>query len=286
MSLIHRIAYMRLRTILLITIVVVLIPMYTPLSAILPLPVSDNVMKAYEYWQTIKPGDNIWISALVSAEYWGQHGGALVGEFGMILQRGGRVFFTGNDPTAIMNMDRLVDATPIAKDLQAQGKGYGVNWIFLAFHPQGESEMYALLANLQIGSKDAKFNKPYSEYSIMTNIKTAKDFKALTSYSYDFSFWIRIFVDVYGGGYVPIWTEDFLVQSLIWFNLGRAQGTIMGINDCGAFEKLSSSGFKPASVIATTNNLIGLLFIGALIIANLRFLEERKAAGIMGKVKS
>ncbi len=280
---------MRLHTILLVTITIVLLPKFLPIARILPLPIGENVRKSYDVLKSLKAGDTLWIPVLPTQEYWSMYGGVFIGIFTMMLENGVNVVFTGSGPQQVMDFNRLVAATPLAVQLDSQGKGYGTRWIFLAFHPSGESELYSLLSNLKIGLNDAVYNRPYSDYPIMTTLNDASDLKAMTGYTSDFRLWIRVYVDNYKGVFVPVYTEDFAVESMVWLGLGKLGGTVMGINDAAAFEKLADPGYpvyKPALEVASTNNLIGMWFLACIVIANIRFLDERRAARAEARVKT
>lgn len=274
-STLRKIAWARQGYFVLITIVLVLIPLYVKMS--LPVPVTESVQKEYEFLQTIKAGDYALFIGACNAMDWPMYGSVYVGVLNEVLRHGGRAIVYGGDAIVLADWANLQKNTPKAAELAATpGRGYGVDWIILAFHPGDEASLNLLLSNLWIGERDALYGKSYSEYPIMRDLKTrtGTDFKLVHVFGPGFTANFRIYVDKWGIGYLGTYSGDTKVEASQYVALGRMKGAVMGMADTAGLETLTGI-VGPGLISSNTMNLYGLLALGCILISNLLMIASR-----------
>jgi hypothetical protein len=259
-----------------ILLIVFVIPMVSPLG--LPISVSANVIKWYDYIEDLPAGSVVMIDFGYSGGGEPELGPMAVAVYHHLFSKEGIKVIAMS--TSIEGPQLWDKAMAEINPEQRHGAQYGVDYIHIGYISGGETAMAAVGKDLRATTSTDYRGTPLDQYPIMDGIVDATSFDLIICYTTggdQSEGWVRQWYTVYGTPYLCSVLAMMVPTMLPYQNAGQIISVTSGAQ-AGEMEflvRVPARGIKSADVITLTH-ILCLIYVA---IGNIAYLGKRFLGG-------
>jgi hypothetical protein len=245
------------RWIYLLLIVVVSIPILSPIG--LPVPISKSTMMSFDLIEKLPKGSKVLVSSVLAGGNWPDLGPPETALVQHLFRRGVKIVFIG-----FADETPTITETTLLPRINKYGARYGEDYVNLGFLAGGESAMAAFANDIRkVVTVDFVLKKPIAEIPIMKDIYKCSDFDLVIHIGmaedpirqYFTPFRVPLIVGVYGmmgPHYIP------------YLEAGQLSGMVIGLRGAAEYEYLlgfKGEGLMGSDSLSMTHLLVALFCI-------------------------
>ena len=259
------------RILTLIGVVLILIPLVSPIG--LPLPMNKYTVDVYEQIDSFPEDSVVLIDCQTGLGYWGAMGPPFQAVLKHMLSKGFKIIgWSGGEEGPLMWW-KVWESLP--ENLVNQYE-YGVDWCYLGFITGEESAMMKAGEDLKSLVKEDYQGIPIDELPILENVNSVED--------YDIVLYLTG-SEAYRGMMYRIWGETFDANLILiaqravipvnMIDAGLIKGYIRGLNGAAEYEILSGTpGAATSQLDALSVFFLYMMFL--VVLGNIGFLMQKK----------
>jgi len=249
-----------------IVLILSFIPAFRPLM--LPLPQYELTNKAFNYIESLKPGDLVLVSFDFTPGVWVELGTAMKAVMQHLFIKKLKIViiaFDINGPTL---------AEKVINEINLMGAEYGVDYVILGYIPGMETGMASFVANPRMIERDY-YGNPTAEMEIMKKVKSISDFKLYIFACYT---WIDPWMRQFSGKVskiIGILSSDAIPQVMPYISSGQLYTAVRGMRGAAEYEQLlgmpgEATSYMDAVSLTLTFGVILIFF------ANSQYLRKKR----------
>lgn len=272
-SIVDKIVDIDERYIYIVLFVILSIPLISPMG--LPLRISEQPTKTFEYIENLEPGSIVVYGYDASAiTYMDQGPGAKAVLRHLMRRPGIRIvgLTIGTEGEMFWNRD--------IEDVGPHDKEYGVDYVWLGFIPGTETGLAAALENpsLAYGGKDA-YGTSFDDLLLMQDFKSGEDAELMVEMCLGgagFFAWLRQAADAYSKTYIAVPLGAEAGSYISFLRTGQVYSWVAGTRQAAEYQILLG---EPGPIVATMDaqSIAHIFSILLIIVGNVMYYMQKSS---------